>query len=79
LSAFLGFLLRKKASGRYFQKRAAFLGSFCVSALVVTSGQFMVYEEFWMKMSIITILTVLMSATALSGLHLLRLKREIGV
>ena len=79
LSAFLGFLLRKKASGRYFQKRAVFLGSFCVSALVVTSGQFMVYEEFWMKMSIITILTVLMSAAALSGLHLLRLKREIGV
>lgn len=77
LMAFLGVLLRKKASGRYFQNRAAIFGSFCVSSLVVTSGQFMVYEEFWMKMSIIGILTVLMSATVLYGLRLLRLKKQM--
>ena len=79
LTALLGILLRNRASGRFFQNRAAVLGSFCVSALVVTSGQFMVYEEFWMKMSVIAILAVLMSAAVLSGLRLLRLKREIGV
>jgi hypothetical protein len=77
LTALLGFLLRKKASGRFFQNRAAVFGSFCVSSLVVTSGQFMVYEELWMKLSIIGILMVLMSATVLCGLRLLRLKKQI--
>jgi hypothetical protein len=37
----------------------------------------MVYEELWMKLSIIGILMVLMSATVLCGLRLLRLKKEI--
>ena len=77
LMAILGFLQRKKASGRYFQNRAAVFGSFCVSSLVVTSGQFMVYEEFWMKMSTIGILTVLMTATILCALQLFRLKRKM--
>ena len=77
LTALLGFLLRNRSSGRFFQNRAAVFGSFCMSALVVTSGQFMVYEEFWMKMSIIGILTVLMSATVLCGLHLAGLKKKM--
>ena len=72
-----GFLLRNRSSGRLFQNRAAVLGSFCLSSLVVTSGQFMVYEEFWMKMSVIGILTVLMSAAVLSGLHLMRVKKKM--
>lgn len=77
VTALFGFLLRKKVSGRYFQNRAAVFGSFCISSLVVTSGRFMVYEDFWMKMSIIGILTVLMSATLLCGLHLWRLKKQL--
>ena len=77
LTSLLGFLLRKRSSGRYFQNQAAVFGSFCISSLVVTSGRFMVYEDFWMKMSTIGILTVLMSATLLSGLHLWRLKKQL--
>jgi hypothetical protein len=77
LTLLLGFLLRKRSSGRYFQNRAAVFGSFCISSLVVTSGKFMVYEDFWMKMSTIGILTVLMSATLLCGLHLWRLKKQL--
>ena len=79
LTALLGFLLRNRSIGRFFQNRAAVFGSFCMSVLVVTSGQFMVYEEFWMKMSIIGILTVLMSATVLCGLHLVGLKKKMQV
>jgi len=77
LTALLGFLLRNRSIGRFFQNRAAVFGSFCMSVLVVTSGQFTVYEEFWMKMSIIGILTVLMSVTVLCGLHLLRLNKKM--
>lgn len=77
LTALLGFLLRNRSIGRFFQNRAAVFGSFCVSSLVVTSGQFMVYEEFWMKMSTIGILTVLMTATILCALQLFRLKKKM--
>lgn len=77
VTASFGILLRNRSSGRYFQNQAAVFGSFCISSLVVTSGRFMVYEDFWMKMSTIGILTVLMSATLLCGLHLWRLKKQL--
>lgn len=77
LTALVGVLLRNRQSGLVFQNWAAFFGSFCASCLIVTSGRFVVYEEFWMKMSIIGILTVLMSATILCSLHLHRLKKKL--
>lgn len=75
VTALAGILLRNRPCGLAFQNRAAVFGSFCLSSLIVTSGKFMVYEEFWMKMSVIAILTVLMSATVLCWLHLSRLKK----
>ena len=77
VTASFGILLRNRSYGRYFQNRAVIFGSFCISSFVVTSGRFMVYEDFWMKMSTIGILTALMSATLLCGLHLWRLKKQL--
>jgi len=79
VTALLGFFIRKRSEGKSFQDTAAIFGSFCLASLIVTSGRFMVYEEFWMTFSTILILTVLISATVLCSFHLYRIKERLGV
>ena len=69
------FLFWRNRAGKWFLDRCIFFGSYAFASLLVTSGKFMVFENYWEKLIPIAAVTLLITAAAVCFLRLRRLEK----